>query len=263
MLLAVIDQLFLVTGSVFTKFALLEGMAVSDFLIIRMSISMLMLFPFLVKYNIHPIRDVPSHLWKPLLTRASISSVSIFLLNLSFLWLPISHLMMIFNCYPILATVFAYFINKEPILRIEVVSFVVCFVAVILFVMGKTLEGNDDKGMHQENEGAEHVSLAMYLVGICTITVTTILFAVSVPLVRKMKSIHFTIILFWMNAVILVIYGFYSIIEELFMSPVRDYGFLTILYTVLASLFIQLSLTLAIISFQFAKTGSVVFISFL
>jgi drug/metabolite transporter (DMT)-like permease len=133
-------------------------------------------------------------------------------------------MMVIFNTYQMIATLLAYLLLGEPIYKYEIVSLIICFGGIILFAYSKSLETPTP----EEIALSEQVSMGAYLFGIGSILLTAVCYAVVVPLVKKMREIHYTVIVIWVNIVSLIAYSFYGIFELLFLNVERNYSALAL-----------------------------------
>ena len=74
---------------------------------------------------------------KILLLRAILGYLITLLINACLTMIPFSLLVILFQTSPFWTSILSYFINGEPIYRIEILGMILCFVAVIVITMGE------------------------------------------------------------------------------------------------------------------------------
>ena len=74
---------------------------------------------------------------KILLIRAVLGYLVTLLINACLTMIPFSLLVILFQTSPFWTSVLSYFINGEPIYRIEILGMVLCFIAVIIITMSE------------------------------------------------------------------------------------------------------------------------------
>jgi drug/metabolite transporter (DMT)-like permease len=140
LLLSFFAQISSVIMNTLRSHTLSLGIRVTDFLVLSAFASVFLCIPQLFVFGKNPVSDVPSNMVKLVGIRSILGSIAMGFYHLAFLWMPMSHIIVIFNLYPIVASIFAYFINKEPILRVEILAFFLCFIGIILFAVAKSLD---------------------------------------------------------------------------------------------------------------------------
>lgn len=171
------------------KEAYLQGFLVSDFAFMRGFMGLLFITPLMYYYGEGFFSSVPREFRRTMFLRSCLGSVSIFFYNFSFYYLPLSQIVVIKNIYPFVASFFGYLINGEKVEKMEIVGLLVCFTGIIMFAISKSLK----------EDGKEEVSQTEFWYGVCSILTSSMAMGMIVPLVRKMKGIHFIVISNWAN----------------------------------------------------------------
>jgi drug/metabolite transporter (DMT)-like permease len=104
-------------------------------------------------------------------------------------------------------SVLAYLILREPIHKTEIAAILICFSAVVLISQSKSGETTVDG-----------VTFLMYQLGILAISYTAFGFGIVGVFTRKMKEMHFSVILFWYSLFGAVTLGGYILIRDLFFT---------------------------------------------
>lgn len=99
--------------------------------------------------------------------------------------IPLSISMMIFQTAPFWTTILGYFINSEPIRRVEYIAMGLCFIGVVAIASSK------DAGHIVETDSTRKVT------GVVIAFVTSWFYAGCNVLNRKLKNIHFSILGFF------------------------------------------------------------------
>lgn len=105
--------------------------------------------------------------------------------------------MVIFQTNPFWAAILGYFVNKEPIMCIEYIAMVVCLAGVVFIAMSK----EQSMGLNDTNDlvgnSSEVESGKSSILGIGMIFGVSWLFAACNVINRKLKGMHFAIVLFY------------------------------------------------------------------
>lgn len=203
----------------------------------------------MVVYKQGLFTGVPRNFRSKLLVRSLIGAGAMFFYNYSFIFMPISHIVVIYNIYPILASIFAYFLNGERILRSEIYGLFFCFTGILFFAYSKM---SNEKGI-EENEN--------YFIGLVSILITAVLFALVIPLVKQMKEIHYTVIIIWVNIVTLAIYCCIALFT-FDLSTRADYKLLPFLAICVASFFLVFKHIFGTLAQQKGKSSMIAMVSY-
>lgn len=142
-----------------------------------------------------PIEDFPKSQRKTMLVRAVVGQASFGFFMLSLSMNPLIIQMVIWQTNPFWAAILGFFVNKEPVMCIEYIAMVICLVGVVLIAFSKNQYMNsvtDDQSQLEQQE-----STANQFLGISVIFGVSWLFAASNVINRKLKGLHFAIILFY------------------------------------------------------------------
>ena len=84
--------------------------------------------------NIDPIQDLPNDKSMMMYARALLGLLISIAVNTSILLIPFSVMVILFQTNPFFTSILSYFVNREPIIPVELLGMVVCFISVILIV---------------------------------------------------------------------------------------------------------------------------------
>lgn len=89
-----------------------------------------------------------------------------------------------------------YIINKEAFRGIEAIGIFACFVGVVLIATSESVKAEDELMM-----GGRHAKCAVRIIGIAIMLFVAFNDATLAVLARKMKELHFSIMMFWFSAI--------------------------------------------------------------
>ena len=168
--------------------------------------------------------SIPQEMRVFVVIRACIGATTLFLSNFSMYYLPLSQVVIIRNISPFLASFFGYLINGERVTFLEIFGLLACFTGIVLFAISKSREEKSKNG----------ISSSEYLFGISAILLASTLIGLVTPLVRKMKSVHYTVIANSVNVVNFTLFStvtlinFDSLQELRSKVPSEQFGFMTL-----------------------------------
>jgi drug/metabolite transporter (DMT)-like permease len=96
--------------------------------------------------------------------------------------IPLSLHIILWQTSPFWTVVLAYFINKEPIQKIEYLAMSLCFAGVVAIALSKT-----NQTLASSNK----------FLGICVSFSTAWFLALVGVLNRRLKNVHYTVVSFW------------------------------------------------------------------
>ena len=74
---------------------------------------------------------------KIIIYRAVFGYFNVLLINACLTMIPVSLLVILFQTSPFWTSILSYYVNGEPIYRVEILGMILCFVAVIIITMGE------------------------------------------------------------------------------------------------------------------------------
>ena len=90
-------------------------------------------------------------------------------------------------------SILGYFINKEPMLPVEIVGMVICFMAVVAI----TLSSNDASSSSEPTDGTAQDYRTL---GYCLVMIGAWVFATTNVLNRVLKELHHALVMFYYSA---------------------------------------------------------------
>ena len=102
--------------------------------------------------------------------------------------IPLSLLVIIFQTSPFWISILGYFVNYEPIVGIEVIGMVVCFIGVVVITLSQNSHATEetiDSGIN------------LRILGIGMIFTCAWLNAITCVLNRKLSGVHHAVVMFW------------------------------------------------------------------
>jgi len=126
--------------SVFAKIALGLGLDEVQLNMLRSLVCAFLAFGIMVYRGKRAWSDLQPHNRVPLAIRSVCGQTAFLLTILSMKLLPLSTIYVIFNLNAFFASFFSFLINKEPILKVEIFSMLVCFTAVYMLAQIKQEE---------------------------------------------------------------------------------------------------------------------------
>lgn len=138
----------------------------------------------LYRLKLNPLKSTNSMgYW--IAARCIIGQTCFVMFTYSLTMIPLSISMLLFQTAPFWTSILGYFINREPIQRIEYVAMILCFIGVAAIASSKG------------SNGAESNSESTKLLGITIAFVTAWFYAGCNVLNRKLKEVHFTVLGFF------------------------------------------------------------------
>ena len=94
----------------------------------------------------------------------------------------------IYQTFPFWASLFAYFLLKEKVTKIELLAMAICFGAVVAMIVS-----TDSSGSSVDSNGASTSSQSSALIGFGCAFVFSLAMALNGTLARKASSVHFSV----------------------------------------------------------------------
>lgn len=160
-----------------------------------------------------PIRDFPSKFKKMLVFRSFLGALAFTTLVFAIKALPLFILTINWNTMPFISAIIGYLVNKEKISKIEILLMTGCFTGVIILALSKGGVFDGDTEVPRRD-----ISVGQYLFGLLMIYLTNLGFAGITVMTRKMKEIHFSILLFYYGMIASTVVGVYLGLEYLVQS---------------------------------------------
>jgi drug/metabolite transporter (DMT)-like permease len=133
----------------------------------------------------HPLNDLPRHLILLMCTRSFFGILAVIVMSYTITLLPLSVYFVLFNLAPFWTSFLGYLINGEGIYAVEIGAMVLCIACVIGISLGKSEEVGD--------KPQEYNMFFGVIMGV----ISSWVFAITFTLNRRIKDIHFSVILFW------------------------------------------------------------------
>lgn len=83
---------------------------------------------------------MPKDKKKSVLGRSFLCLLALATQNFAYKHIPLSHATVAFHIYPFISVVIAYFMNNEPILKMEIGGLLLAFTGIYIFATGKEQE---------------------------------------------------------------------------------------------------------------------------
>jgi drug/metabolite transporter (DMT)-like permease len=122
----------------FCKYSFQEGFLISDFIVLRSAVTIICSCMVLAWIRQDPIFGVKKEMYGPLIQRGLFGGIGIFCFNFGIYVLPLSHAILVGMVNQFAASIFAHFMNAEPIFRYELVGMVVISLGISMFAISKS-----------------------------------------------------------------------------------------------------------------------------
>ena len=119
--------------------------------------------------------------------------------------LPLYLTGIIFNTSPFWVAILGYFINQETVSKTELVCILGCFIGIVVLMMAKKSDITQDATTHSDT-----------VIGVTLVFITSWLAAFVMSATRKLRHIHFSILLFYYSFFATALYIVYMIIEHVY-----------------------------------------------
>lgn len=214
-----------------------EGVSVIEFSLARNLFNFVMIQCCLWYWNLNPIRDFPKHQKLFLGLRATFGQTGFLLFQLIVLFIPLMLEMVILQTSPFWTSILGLLINRERVQKFEYLAMVICFGCVISMLFSKP----STQSTYSESTRLTGIMLAFVLSWV---------FSATCVFNRRLKDVHFAVVLFYhcifgISAATIVIIG-----EKLITgNPFRIYTGRQYAFLLLCCAFDWLSLSLQTIAF--------------
>ena len=194
-----VGQCLFTTANAIFKASVDQGIWVTDMLLIKSGVCLLLLVPILLWNKKYPFsRRIPRKTLKLCILRGFLCICMIYLYSKSFEYLPLTHANLIYMIFPFIASYLSYLINGEPLLPLEMGGMVACFSAIAVFTIASQSEQQT-----QDKKGGP----AEYLFGVVLNLVSCTFYATMVVIIRKANDVHFSIVQFWEMLILCSFFG--------------------------------------------------------
>ena len=131
--------------------------------------------------KINPFSGFPWHKRYTVLTRSAIGQLSFLVFNASLKLVPMTIHIILFQTNTFWISILAYFVNSEPILPIEIIGMLICFLAVVSITLSS---GTEEQAMAGDPyESYRSLGYVLVLAGAW-------IFATTNVLNRVLKELH-------------------------------------------------------------------------
>ena len=131
--------------------------------------------------------------------------------------LPLFILTINWNTNPFIAGIMGYFVNNERMTKVEILLILGCFSGVVVLALAK---GGVFDGANDEQD----IGVGQYLFGLLMIYLTNLGFSGITVMTRKMKDIHFSILLFYYGLIASTSVALFLTLEYLIQSSNGNYS---------------------------------------
>jgi drug/metabolite transporter (DMT)-like permease len=115
-----------------TKYAFEMGISLSNMMLIKCVVSSSLAVAVMRGRGHGPIKDFPREFWVPQLYRSILSNLVFIGGMIGTMLLPLTTMFVLYNTNPFFSSIFGLLVNKEPVLKSEILAMVICFSCVIL-----------------------------------------------------------------------------------------------------------------------------------
>merc|ERR1711997_59830 len=177
--------------------------------------------------------------------------------------LPLSMMTIVQNTQAFWTVILGFMINNEKFLRIEVIGILACFIGVIMMAM------SDDTTQQSDNFSAiQDSSWAMFgrLIGVLVMVFVAFNDGLLAVMARTMKSIHFSLLMFWFSAIgmiILISFLTCSAIYTWTIPQIFTYNISQMYNLIMTGIFSALNLTCLTIAYQNDKSATVSLLAYI
>ena len=217
----------------FAKVATNNGVNSVDVCLIRTFVNFLVSVYTVTHNKKHVFDDVKPEFRSTLLLRSILGVIGFTLMVFATKYLPIFIVTIIFNTSPFWTAIFAFLILSAPIHRKDLLLMIGCFIGVVMIALAKEeemendpqtneIEADEDDGGYLskslENTRNNRYSKMDYMFGIFCITTTAIVYSWVSVLTRKLREVHFSVILFHYTSFGSLIIFVYLLFEHFFFT---------------------------------------------
>lgn len=131
-------------GFTVTKIALTNGFLLQDFMMCR-AVICVGIFSLIMWKNGKSFSEehLPKEKRWTVFNRAFLSLIALATQNFAYQNIPLSHAIVAFSIFPMISVLIAYFMDNEPILKLEIGGILLGFTGIFIFANGKEeVEGN-------------------------------------------------------------------------------------------------------------------------
>ena len=187
-----IAQIFNASAGASFKIIAAEDFNVIEFTLFRNVSSFLVAGVWLYLASYNPIKLFPSQDKLALFCRIMTGQFNFFLLNLAISMAPLTLVTVFYQTSPFWITIIAYYMLGEPIFKLEILSMIICFSAVVAIAIQTKNESESSKLSEEEKEETSQAFL-----GLVIVFITSIIRAMNSVLNRVLKHHATPVVIFY------------------------------------------------------------------
>jgi len=178
--------------NVIQKWLLPQGVTLSAFILYRNVANFSVIAMLIYFSGRSPFRDFPRNLRGTMVLRSIFGSLGFVGMAYNLTLLPMAVIMIIYQTNPFWNSLLSYLINGDRVQKIEIVAMVICFIGVVIIATSQLGMQSDENS----STALDNTTTAMQLGGGILAFALAWQFAVVGTLNRKMKEIHFSVIMY-------------------------------------------------------------------
>ena len=195
------------------------GVKLYDYQIFRNLAILILSSLWLWKVGINPVTAFPMNKKKTVCIRTAMGQLSFLVFNAALKMIPMTLHTILFQTNTFWISLLAFLVNSEPIIAVEIIGMVICFLAVAHITLNSA--GDDADAVSVESYTHRHLGYALIMAGAW-------IFATINVLNRVLKELHHSLVMFYYSA-----FGFplfvVIMLSQVWLKPEAE--FLTFSYT--------------------------------
>ena len=176
------------------KYIAAEGYHAADFNMLRNVVGLIITTIWTVLIGLNPFKTFPLHYKGWMLVRLLAGQANFVMLNVASTLAPISLTLVIWQTSPFWISILAHYLLKESIYAVEIVSMLICFVAVVL-IATQAMQKQDEDSSEEESNKWDNTDTAF--TGYVITMIASFLMALIAVSNRAMKEVSTAVIGFW------------------------------------------------------------------
>ena len=245
------------------KQATAKGVDFLDLTFSRIAMNFVSACFFVWFFNQKVFESIPRGFYGPLGYRSVMMLVSQALNCFAIQLLPLSMMTIVQNTQAFWTVLLGYMINNEQFLRVEVIGILACFCGVIMMAASDGADEVPDSNSAMQGSGLQTFGR---LVGVLVMVFVAFNDGLLAVMARTMKSLHFSLLMFWFSAIgMAILAGYFACYSALTHSMPRilTYDFDQLYNLVLTGIFSALNLTCLTIAYQNDKSATVSLLAYI
>eukprot|EP00352_Strombidinopsis_acuminata_P002455 CAMPEP_0176395482 /NCGR_PEP_ID=MMETSP0126-20121128/43443_1 /TAXON_ID=141414 ORGANISM="Strombidinopsis acuminatum, Strain SPMC142" /NCGR_SAMPLE_ID=MMETSP0126 /ASSEMBLY_ACC=CAM_ASM_000229 /LENGTH=378 /DNA_ID=CAMNT_0017768385 /DNA_START=27 /DNA_END=1163 /DNA_ORIENTATION=+ len=177
--------------NIIQKWLIPQGVTLSAFTLYRNATNFTVIATLVYLSGRRPFTDFPRSLRGTMVLRSIFGTIGFIGMAYNLTLLPMAVIMIIYQTNPFWNSLLSYWVNGDPVQKVEIVAMIICFIGVVIIATSKL---GQDFSLTDTSLG--DTTVAMQVGGGILAFGLAWQFAIVGTLNRKMKDLHFTVIMY-------------------------------------------------------------------